>query len=317
MVQVDIVWAYSFGATFAACAARQLEREKKIFDNRWYVFTLLFLSIFFAPSGLYLLWQFVSWETMQVARTFSDLPAWLVCGFAVTNITQGILGFWVTALFIRRKNFYAAHANWMWSWILFWFILVCGWDCSGYQRFLYDAGMFGGEPWAPGKHMGLAFFTSHVWFTLVAMGLCFAPMLVRGTGRFLRDGARLDPSLRAERVPGVAGFTALVFGAQWGVCLGLAILAALMVMGLRALTGSTLAGYLLGVPAFVVLAQFFLFRRGRPMHALAKKLYLREPGEDRGPGGSENATRKPEDPARGMSRAIRVESPTSGSGSRM
>jgi hypothetical protein len=280
MVQVDIVWAYSFGATFAACAARQLEHQEKIFDNKWYVFTLLFLSIFFAPSGLYLLWQFVQWETMQVAHTFSDLPAWLVCGFAVTNVTQGILGYWTTCKLIKKGKYYAAHANWMWSWVLFWFILVCGWDCTGYQRFLYDASLFGGEPWTPGRHMGIGFLTSHVWFTLVVMAVCFAPMLVHGTAGFLREGARLDPAIGKGEVPSSVRLLALVFGAQWVVCLALAIVASLMVMGARRVTGSTMAGYLIGVPAFVVLAQILLFRRGMPMHRLARQIYLREPGND-------------------------------------
>ena len=280
MVQVDIVWAYSFGATFAACSARQLQKQEKIFDNRWYVFTLLFLSVFFAPSGLYLLSQFVQWETMQVAQTFSDLPAWLVCGFAITNVTQGILGYGTTCKLIKKGKYYAAHANWMWSWVLFWFILVCGWDCTGYQRFLYDSSMFGGELWTPGRHMGTGFLSSNVWFTLLAMGVCFAPMLIHGTVNFLREGARMDPAIRADQVPGVVRLLAVVFGTQWVVCLGLAIVAALLVMGLRTLSGSTLMGYLLGVPTFIVLAQLLLFRRGMPMHVLAKQLYVQEHGQD-------------------------------------
>ncbi|ABW67121.1 hypothetical protein [Desulfosudis oleivorans] len=280
MVQVDVVWAYAFGAGFAACAARQLDKQEKPFTNKWYTFTLLFLSILFAPSGIYLLWQFVQWETMQVATTFTDLPAWLVCGFAVTNITQGILGFYITWLFIRRKNYYAAHANWMWAWILFWFILVCGWDTTGYQRFLYDASVHDGVLWEPGRHMGLAFFwKSNVWWTLVGMAVFFAPMLIYAVINFIPEGARQDPTIPADRLPGPIPLLAASFGAQWVACLGLAIVAALMVMGLRDLTGSILLGYLIGVPLFIVLAQFLLFRRGMPMQKLAKILYIKEPGE--------------------------------------
>jgi hypothetical protein len=280
MVQVDVVWAYAFGAGFAACAARQLEKEEKPFNNKWYTFTLLFLSILFAPSGLYLLWQFVQWETMQVATTFTDLPAWLVCGFAVTNITQGIVGFYITYLFIKKKNYYAAHANWMWAWILFWFILVCGWDCTGYQRFLYDASVHNGELWAPGKLMGVTFFwKSNVWWTLVVMALFFAPMLVYAVVNFIPEGAKNDPALSIHERPSPALLLIVSFGVQWVVCLGLAILAALMVMGLRDITGSNLLGYLIGVPVFIALAQLLLFRRGMPMQMLAKTLYIQEPGK--------------------------------------
>lgn len=280
MVQVDIIWGYAFGAGFAACASRQLGKQETPFNNKWYTFTLLFLSIFFAPSGLYLLWQFVQWETMQVATTFTDLPAWLVCGFAVTNVTQGILGYWVSYKFIKKKNYYAAHANWMWAWILFWFVLVCGWDCTGYQRFLYDASVHNGVLWTKGTHMGIEFFyKSNVWWTLVVMACFFAPMLIYAVMNFIIKGAKEDKTLSTDQVPNPIVLLIFSFGAQWVVCLGLAILAALLVMALRDFTGSILLGYLIGVPVFIVLAQLLLFRRGMPMQWIAKQLYIKEPGE--------------------------------------
>lgn len=280
MVQVDIVWSYAFGATFAAAAARQLEREEKPFENRWFVFVLLFLSIFFAPSGLYLLWEHTQWETMQVAARFDDIPAWLVTAFAVTNITQGILGYWTSFRLIKKKKYYAAHANWMVAWAVFWFLLVCGWDCTGWQRFLYDMSVNSGELWAPGRHMGLSFFyASRVWWTLVVMGVCFAPMLLYGYLKFTIQGAKMDPSIKPGEVPGVIPVLVFYFGAQWVVCLGLAILAALVVMGIRELAGSLLAGYLIGVPVFSAAAYFLLFRKKMPMYLIAKQLFVKEPAE--------------------------------------
>jgi hypothetical protein len=280
MVQVDIIWGYAFGAGFAACGARQLAKEDKPFMNKVYTFTLLFLSVFFAPSGLYLLWKYVQWETMQVATTFTDIPAWLVCGFAVTNITQGILGYWVSYKFIKKNNYYAAHANWMWAWILFWFVLVCGWDCTGYQRFLYDASVHGGALWQPGKHMGLYFFwNSNVWWSLITLAVCFAPMLMYSVLKFIIGGAKEDKTLSPDQITNPIVLLIFNFGTQFVVCVVLAILAALMVMGLRDLTGSILLGYLIGVPVFIALAQLLLFRRGMPMHMIARKLYIKEPGD--------------------------------------
>lgn len=280
MVQVDIVWSYAFGATFAAAAARQLEKEEKPFNNKWYIFILLFLSIFFAPSGLYLLWEHTQWETMQVATTFSDIPAWLVTIFAVTNITQGILGYWTTWRLVKKKNYYGAHANWMVAWIIFWFILVCGWDCTGYQRFTYDMSVNGGELWTAGKTMGISFFyASRVWWTLVVMGVCFAPMLIYGFVNFTREGAKMDRTIPHDGVPGVPRILIFYFATQWVVCLGLAILAALSVMGIRELTGSLLAAYGIGLPVFALAAYFLLFRRTMPMHRIARQLYVKEPGE--------------------------------------
>ncbi len=280
MVQVDIVWSYAFGATFAAAAARQLEKEEKPFNNKWYVFILLFLSIFFAPSGLYLLWEHTQWETMQVATTMKDIPAWLVVIFAVTNVTQGILGYWTTWRLVKKKNYYGAHANWMVAWIIFWFILVCGWDCTGYQRFTYDMSVNGGELWTAGATMGISFFyASRVWWTLVVMAVFFAPMLIYGFINFTREGAKMDPSIKPDEIPSPIKILFFNFATQWVVCLGLAILAALSVMGIRELTGSLLAAYGIGIPAFTLVSYFLLFRRKMPMYLIAKQLYVKEPAE--------------------------------------
>ena len=277
MVQVDVVWAYAFGATFAATAARQLEKEEKPFVNKWYVFILLFLGVFFAPSGLYLLWQHPQWETMQVATSKDAIPAWLVVIFAVTNITQGILGYWTTLRLIKKKNYYGAHANWMVAWIIFWFILVCGWDTTGYQRFLYDMSEHGGALWEPGKHMGIMFFTSNVWITLVVMAAFFAPMLLYGYVNFVREGAKLDRSISPNEIPSPVKILTVAFGAQWVLCLSLAIVAALAVMGLRDLTGSVLPGYLIGLPLVSVVYYFILFRGKGVMYRIAKQLFIKEP----------------------------------------
>ena len=279
MVQVDVVWAYAFGATFAAASARQLQKEEKPFNNKWYVFLLLFLSIFFAPSGLYLLWQFPQWETMQVAASREDIPAWLVVIFGVTNITQGILGYWTTWRLARRGKFYAAHANWMVAWIIFWFILACGWDGTGYQRFLYDASVHGGVLWEPGTHMGISFFyASRVWWTLVVMAAFFAPMLIRGMIQGIREGASADPSIKGG-LPGPVKILAVFFTAQWSVCLGLAVLAAAVVIQLGDLFGHIGWGYLAGLPLCAAAYYFLLFRKGMPMHLIARQLYVKEPGE--------------------------------------
>ena len=43
-------------------------------------------------GGVYLLWAFPDWETMQVAHSHASLLPWLVTVFAITNVTQGMLG---------------------------------------------------------------------------------------------------------------------------------------------------------------------------------------------------------------------------------
>lgn len=272
MVQVDVVWAYAFGSTFAAATAHQLQREEKPFNNKSYTFILLFLAIFFAPSGLYLLWQFPQWETMQVAASRDDIPAWLVVIFAVTNITQGIAGYWTTYWLARRGRFQLAHANWMAAWIIFWFILACGWDGTGYQRFLYDASVMGGEPWAPGKHMGLSFFYgSNVFRALVVMALCFVPMLAYGMVSPGRAETARD-SAHGGRLPGAPLSLALYLGTQWVICLGLAILAAAVVINLGDIFGHIAWGYAVGLPLIALVYYLALFRKGMPLRRIAARL---------------------------------------------
>jgi len=272
MVQVDVVWSYAFGATFAAAAARQIEKEESPFQNKYFTALLLFLSILFAPSGLYLLWQFPHWETMQVARTWSDIPAWLVCLFGVTNITQGILGFWVSSRLIRGGNTYGANVNWMVAWTIFWSILVMGWDTTGWQRFLYDPTV-AGALWTPGAHMGINFFTSNVWLTLVVMGVIIGPALGIPIARWVREGVQSDPAAAARGVPGYANIIAITLVGTFGICLALAVANGLLVFLIRDLTGSILLGYFIGLPLFWAIAYFVLLRPGRPLHRFAKQFH--------------------------------------------
>lgn len=275
MVQVDIVWAYAFGASFAAAASKQLEKHELPFVSKYFIFTLLFLSLLFVPSGVYLLWEHTQWETMQVARSKDEIPSWLVTLFVLTNVTQGILGYWVSYKFARAKNYFASHINWIIAWIIFWFILVCGWDCTGYQRFLYDMSVNNGELWVPGKHMGISFFyASNVWWTLVVMALFFAPMLIYGYVRFIREGIKNDPLIPHETIPGPVKIHIIVFGMQWVVCLVLAIVASIVVMQLYTLTGSLIVAYATGIPAFSIVVYFLLFKRGKVFHKVLKLLYI-------------------------------------------
>lgn len=275
MVQVDVVWSYAFGATFAAIAAHQLKKEDKPFATKVFVFTLLFLSLLFAPSGIYLLWEHTQWETMQVATSKEDLPAWLVTLFAFTNITQGILGYYVSYKLARSNKIYESHANWIIAWIIFWFILVCGWDCTGYQRFLYDMSVNNGELWSPGKHMGITFFyASRVWWTLVVMGCFFAPMLVWGYIRFIRDSLKNVQSINVTDYPKPIKILTIIFGTQWIACLGLAIIASLLVMQIHTITQNLLISYIVGIALFSLLAYFLLFKRNMLFHKLMKQLYM-------------------------------------------
>ena len=72
MVEVDVFWAYGFGASLALGAGRQLAKKAKPFESRYFVWTVLFLALCWAPTGMLLLIRHPSWETMQAADTLID-----------------------------------------------------------------------------------------------------------------------------------------------------------------------------------------------------------------------------------------------------
>ncbi len=193
MVQVDVFWSYAIGAGFAASAARQLKKEydvskgKDWYTSKYFIYTVLFLACLFAPSGIYLLWDFPQWETMQVAVSHAAIPAWLVTVFAVTNVTQGILGYWVAYKFIQKGRFKAAWSQVLIGYFFMFFILIYGWDGTGWQRFLYDASTHGGRLWSHGMYDGAAFLTSNVAYALYGMGVIIAPFLLIPIVKWMRE----------------------------------------------------------------------------------------------------------------------------------
>src|SRR4051812_32979644 len=126
MVQVDVFWGYGLGASLAVAAGRQLRKLEKPFESKYFVQTLLFLALVWAPTGLLLLLRHPSWETMQVAEGLGRIPPWLTLAFGITNVSQGILGFWAGTLLLKRGRIRLAHLNWWVGYFAMFFILVYG-----------------------------------------------------------------------------------------------------------------------------------------------------------------------------------------------
>lgn len=192
MVQVDIFWSFAFGAGFAVCAAKQLEDDAKPLESKAFNRCLLWLALFFVPAGVYLLWAFPSWETMQVG-TYATIPAWLVALFTVTNITQGILGFWLTAYYLRQKKTFEAHLMGLIAWFIFWFILVHGWDGTGFKRFFYCPTGWDGTvtPWVFDTfhwYSPIFWVFSPVAISLAVIGIIILPFFFKWQTDLLHEG---------------------------------------------------------------------------------------------------------------------------------
>lgn len=267
MVQVDVFWSFAVGSQFAAFAAKQLEGDDKPFESRSFVKNLLWLAVFFVPSGGALLWGFPSWETMHVG-TYGAIPAWLVALFCGTNITQGILGYWISYKLIQAKKLYAANFMWILGYFLMFFILVHGWDGTGYQRFFYCERSWSGviTPWqrdtfTPGQV--LVWLKSPVAATLGAMGVIMMPFLFSWLVRLFAEsleGETKKEFLRKGYIKSVLIILGMVFGAS----LGTAIVSSILIHKL---------GWILGVIIFVVAAYFLLFRPQGPIDKLVMKSY--------------------------------------------
>ena len=256
MVEVDVFWSFALGAGFASGAARQIKQEDKPFESKYFVKTLLYLSVFFVPSGALLLWGFPEWETMQ-AGTYKTIPAWLVMLFSMTNVTQGILGYWLAYRLIRARNTYGAFLLTGIGYFCMFFILVHGWDGTGYQRFFYTCTWYGSDQctlWTKGAIDARRWAVGPVALTLYAMGVVMLPLLFYWMSDWTKTGYSLgdvDPERanRTTRIKLVLAICRLIFIQV----LGAAIAASFLVRYL---------GWVIGLVVFVVVAYWLLLRKG-------------------------------------------------------
>ncbi|KAG0057248.1 hypothetical protein BGZ83_000661, partial [Gryganskiella cystojenkinii] len=173
MLEVDVFWSFSFGAAFAACSAGSLRHQELFWLTPSFVYTLLFLSLIFAPSGLYLLWDNPGWESMYLLGDKNDMHAILPTTFAFTNVLLGIIGYYVTYRKIRttrhepRLNM-SINKYWVHAYTCFNAILG-----MGYNRFMYPMRW---QEWQAGKEYPLTdFFFSRMLVTLLGMGVVLLP----------------------------------------------------------------------------------------------------------------------------------------------
>jgi len=283
VVEVDVFWSYGLGASFALGAFRQLRKLqseddagefklnraqnrrldriiKKIeggdvaFNNEYFVKALLFLSVLFVPSGSNLLWSNPSWETMQVG-SYEKIPGWLVSGFTITNVTQGILGYWVTYNYLMKGKYYQATMQTILAYLGFWFILVNGWDKTGYRRFFSkDREAFDNWKWTN----VFGWVGSDVVRILLSYGTVFIPLMLFWVSRWLQEGYDMEEGLERpegekERRKEQLDISVKFFTNVCGLTLGCAVVSHLLVRFL---------GWTIGGTAAAAVIYFFCFGRG-------------------------------------------------------
>ena len=127
--------------------------------------------------------------------------------------------------------------------------------------------------------MGLMFFTSNVFLTLVAMALPIGPALAIPMAQWIREGISGDASIPEEENPSYLKLIVLALAGAFGITLALAILNGFLVFWLRDLTGSVPLAYGIGLPLFWILAAFLLLKKGRPLYRYARLFMVKDPSE--------------------------------------
>ncbi len=263
MVEVDVFWSYGIGAGFAFASGRHAAGkpfQEATFESTHFRDTLLFLACAFAPSGIALVWAFPDWETMHLGTR--EMPHWLVALFAATNVTQGALGFFVTRWLLARGRPLAAYLQWVLGYCAMFFILVHGWDGSGYQRFFSPTSAdLPGWTWAT----ALRWLTSPVAHTLEVEGIFIVPPILGLTTLWVRQGwAKLGRPAPAG--PAAVGATVLLFS--------------VVVFPLVAIAASVLVrqlGWAPGLLVFAAAAWALLLRRGGLFERHARQLHEGRP----------------------------------------
>ncbi|MEV8508529.1 hypothetical protein AB0368_27405 [Actinoplanes sp. NPDC051475] len=199
MVQVDVFWSYAIGAGYgtAAAASAAARPAARLLDDRRFAATVLFLACVFAPSGIWLLWRFTGWETMYAASSPADLPGWLVAAFALTNVTQGMLGYVAARELWRRGHRYLAWLQMPLGYLAMFFVLAHGWDGTGYRRFFAPTP----QAWQAGTAPDLSSFAgSEVGLTLLGMGVVLVPLLLWLQASWWAEATGDRPASRAALV---------------------------------------------------------------------------------------------------------------------
>jgi hypothetical protein len=236
-----------------------------------------------------LLLKHPSWETMQVADNFLSMSPWLVLSFGITNVTQGVLGFWLGQKLMAKGNYLFANLNWIFGYFGMFFILLYGWDGLGYDRFLYDRDMLPGSPaWHPGASGAALHAFESIWkhlqssvaITLYIDGVWLLPPYFYLMTKWVRE---VKPDANSAALIFQILFIIFVGG------LGSAAISALTVNYIGALLGvgnhiarandlissntaMHILSYFIGLPLSFAAMWLLLWRKGMPFYRMLKPL---------------------------------------------
>lgn len=103
MVQVDLPAAFAYGQVYAMLSRRYLKKERSLFQSRLLGPLNLFLSVCFAPVGMFLLIGWPAWEVMYSTD-------WMENPFDRPLVAAFYVLFEISMIFIGNAGYITAHA---------------------------------------------------------------------------------------------------------------------------------------------------------------------------------------------------------------
>ncbi|MDJ0344147.1 hypothetical protein QMK19_26395 [Streptomyces sp. H10-C2] len=283
-IQAALFWAYALGATFAVSATRQLQfwrrwtvgsRQREAAPealpgvmavriggptaNPYLCLTVLFAAVLLVPTGLFLLWQNPSWQTMQVAGGHRGLWPGFVLLYAAGIVVAALLGFLIAQALAVAGIGYWAYLQTVGGYFLVFATLIHGWDGEGYRRFLTTSQQqFTDWPKDSVVNRVLDFATSGTFLALVVLGFAvITTMLVTEIG-WLVEGWRLPGGDTDRKVPRIVA-VAIAGAGVYALPFGGAVTASVLVH---------LLGWPVGLALFAVVAGAVLLPRRTPVRRL-------------------------------------------------
>ncbi|MFE9119462.1 hypothetical protein [Streptomyces sp. NPDC007172] len=262
MIQIQAApfWAYATGATFALSAARQLQwwqrsvyqegvRTRSRAANPYLMLTTLFAAVLLVPAGLFMLWQYPAWATMQVAGGHGGIWAGFVLCYAGGTVVAALLGFLVAQSLVLVGAGYWAYLQSVGGHFLLFGMLIHGWDGTGYRRLLTtDRAALRDWPKDSVINHLLHFLTSGTFLALLVLGAAvIGAMLITEIG-WLMEGWELPGADEDRKVPRVLAVAVAAAGVY-----GLPFVGAVAASGLVRLLGWPLGLLLFAAPAGLVL----------------------------------------------------------------
>jgi hypothetical protein len=162
--------------------------------------------------------------------------------FAVTNVTQGLLAFWVVDRLVRGGRTLLAVSQVIVPYLLFFFTLVHGWDGTGYRRFFTPEGS-SYSVWN-GWQSVRDWLTSPVALTLLGMGIVMLPVMLGTFARWVRQGHAAHPVDGLGLAPSTATVIGLFLAMAFGLGLAPAIATSVLVHQLGWIPGLIVGGLL-------------------------------------------------------------------------